>query len=79
MFKVSFCNPDGGAFLYIINGLKNALEAIGIPCQKWDGKPNSIRSFNPTVYIGATGWRQELPPDIKHKVQRVIQSTLGFF
>ncbi len=75
--RISFCNPDGGAFKYITGGLINAFETIGIACERWNGVPGNIKKFNPTIYIGATGWRQAIPKDLKARIVLHVNPYCG--
>lgn len=53
------CNPNGGAFKYILAGIGNAFRAAGHPFQ-------SVASVPPSgwdLYIGCSGWQQSgIPP-----------------
>lgn len=59
--RVLCCNPDGGAFKYITEGWARALRACGHEFRNWDGKDASLREYQPNIYIGCSGWRQEYP------------------
>ena len=65
-------NPDGGAFLYIVRGFKNALEAMGHNTKSWDGKRESFEQFEPNIYIGCSGWKQPIPHDLVKKFNTQI-------
>jgi hypothetical protein len=55
-------NPNGlGAFQYITQGLINALIVSGHIVQRWDGTLNSWNNFDPDMYCGASGHRQQIP------------------
>lgn len=51
------CNPDGGAYKYILSGLGNALRAAG---HTFVHSSNQVQSdFD--IYLGCSGWRQIIP------------------
>jgi hypothetical protein len=59
--KILLCKPDGGAFYYILRGIKQAFELVGHTVAHWDGTEQSLREFKPDLYIGCSGWYQEIP------------------
>ncbi|MFW5895723.1 MAG: hypothetical protein ACOCT9_03155, partial [archaeon] len=59
--NVLCCNPDGGAFYYIVEGWADAFKAMGHKFLKWDGKIETLKKFKPHLYLGCSGWRQEFP------------------
>lgn len=59
--KVLCCNPDGGAFLYITRGWEDAFKALGHQFERWKGDEAHIRSYQPHIYLGCSGWRQVFP------------------
>jgi len=65
--KILLPNPDGGAFLYIMRGFKNALKHAGHSVKPWDGERESFEQFEPDIYIGCSGWRQPIPHDLVKK------------
>lgn len=60
--KILTCNPDGGAYHFILNGYINSFKAADIITNRVDGK-NVPQDFD--LYLGCSGWRQNIPP--KHK------------
>lgn len=52
------CNPDGGAYSYILNGLINAFKQSGANVSRSVGK-EVANNFD--LYIGCSGWRQRIP------------------
>jgi hypothetical protein len=61
MMRVLFCDPPGGAFTFITQGMINALRDAGCVAERWDGKISSWDNFAPDLYCGASGHRQNLP------------------
>jgi hypothetical protein len=55
------CNPDGGAFLYITRGWEDAFKALGHRFLRWDGSDKQLEAFQPNIYLGCSGWRQNFP------------------
>jgi len=66
--RILFCNPPGGAFTFITQGMINALRDVGCVVERWDGKGNSWDSFKPDLYVGCSGHRQDIPDGRKCKV-----------
>ncbi|MCK9557764.1 MAG: glycosyltransferase [Candidatus Cloacimonetes bacterium] len=66
--KILLCNPPGGAFTFITQGMINALRDIGCVAERWDGKKGSWYSFDPDLYIGCSGHRQDIPRDRRCKI-----------
>lgn len=56
--KILSCNPDGGAFRYILEGIGNAFKASGAAFQAVQGT-NVPSEFD--LYLGCSGWRQQIP------------------
>jgi hypothetical protein len=54
-------NPKGGAFLYITRGWGNAFKALGHNFLHWDGSEQQLKQFKPHIYLGCSGWRQDIP------------------
>lgn len=63
--RVLCCNPDGGAFFYIVEGWANAFRALGHQFRRWDGKRATFQQFKPDLYLGCSGWRQAIPEDLR--------------
>jgi spore maturation protein CgeB len=63
--KVLTCNPDGGAFSYILSGLINALNVSGIHASR---NTTKIVPDDFDLYFGCSGWRQQIPKKRKGKV-----------
>ena len=61
--RVLVTNSKSGAFFYICNGLINALNAAGHDAKFWDNNVNSWKNFDPDIYIGCSGWKQNIPPE----------------
>lgn len=55
--KIQACNPDGGAFKYILDGLGNSFRKAGHQFQ-------NVQKVTPDfdLYLGCSGWRQVIPP-----------------
>jgi spore maturation protein CgeB len=66
--KILFFNPDGGAALYIVKGYINAFKELGHEAKVWDGNMYSWEIFKPDLYIGCSGWPQQLPKKRKCKI-----------
>ena len=56
--KVISCNPNGGAFRYILNGVQNAFTASGATFQVIQ---NAAVPTDFDLYLGCSGWRQSIP------------------
>lgn len=52
------CNPDGGAFTYILTGINSALKLAGNQVTRVTTK-DVPPSFD--LYLGCSGWRQRIP------------------
>lgn len=61
--RVMVVKPQGGAFLYIARGFINSFNDSGMEAKFWDGDDNSFYEFNPDLYIGCSGHRQQVPPN----------------
>lgn len=57
--KILTCNPDGGAFKYILTGVQTALKLAGNEVAAVQGKAVPT-DFD--LYLGCSGWRQQIPP-----------------
>ncbi len=56
----------------------NALKVAGYSAIKWDGKSQDVlKSFAPTLYIGATGWKQNIPSQRDFKVALHVNPWCG--
>jgi hypothetical protein len=58
----------GGAFGYITESWKNALEDAGHVVQRYDGSLDHWRKFDPDLYVGCSGHRQTIPLNRRAKV-----------
>lgn len=65
--KILSCNPNGSAFHYILKGLEDAFIALGHQFLRWDGKPETLNKYQPDLYLGCSGWRQEIPEWCRQK------------
>lgn len=63
--RIIIAEPSGGAFLYIVNGFKNAFNNIGCESILWSGDEKTFKDFNPDLYIGCSGHRKQLPSGYK--------------
>lgn len=63
--KVIIAEPNGGAFLYIVNGFKNAFNDIGCETILWSGDEKVFKDFDPDLYIGCSGHRKQIPSGYK--------------
>jgi len=61
-------NSKSGAFFEIAKGWCNALRIMGHKPLLWDGDQNTWDRNPPDIYIGCSGWRQQLPRGHKAKV-----------
>ncbi len=59
MLTIKACNPDGGAFKYILTGIGNAFRKAGLNFSHVQGKQVSP-DFD--LYLGCSGWPQAIPP-----------------
>jgi hypothetical protein len=66
--RVLVVKPSGGAFSYITKSFINAFNDVGFKAAYWDGKDSSFKNFNPDLYIGCSGHRQEVPGWFKGKI-----------
>lgn len=66
--KVLTTHKPGGAWSYITDGWINAFRAVGIQCERWDGKQTTWDAFNPDLMIGCSGHRQPIPAKRRAKV-----------
>ena len=67
-YKILTFNPDGGAAYYIIHGYINAFIELGHEARMWDG---NIKNWNnPDIYIGSSGWKQDIPSN--HKNTKIV-------
>jgi hypothetical protein len=62
--KILTCNPDGGAFKYILTGINSAFKAAGNEVSVQKGR-DVLGEFD--LYIGCSGWRQNIPQKNKRK------------
>lgn len=66
--KILVCHRPGGAFGYITDGWINALRDKHHQVNRWDGTEESWRNFNPDIYIGCSGHKQNIPSNRTAKV-----------
>lgn len=67
--KVLVTRPQGGAFFFFITkGFLNAFNDAGIDARYWDGNVKTFKDFDPDLYIGCSGHRQEAPKSDKLKI-----------
>lgn len=59
--KILSCNPKGSAFHYILKGIEDAFVALGHQFIRWDGRTEVLKNYQPDLYLGCSGWRQDLP------------------
>lgn len=59
--KVLICHRPGGAFGYISDGWINAIRDAGFKAERWNNKASKWKEFNPDIYIGCSGHRQQIP------------------
>ncbi len=60
-FRVLVCHHVRGAFGFITDGWLNALNDIGITAKRWDGSLRSWSEFKPSLYLGSSGHKQDIP------------------
>jgi len=65
--RVLCCNPNGGAFFYITKGWENAFRSLGHKFQRWKGDEEHLHKYRPHLYLGCSGWRQNLPQWARNK------------
>lgn len=66
--KVLVCARPGAAFGYISDGWINALRSRGHQVERWDNQRSTWDDFDPDLYIGCSGHKQNIPDDRKAKV-----------
>jgi len=66
--RILLCQRVGGAFGYITDGILNALKDRGHMVQRWGGDEQSWFQFNPDLYIGCSGHKQDIPKDSSTKI-----------
>ena len=59
--NILLCNPNGSAFHYILYGIERAMRVCGHRVLRWDGKLETWDQFQPDLYVGCSGWRQDIP------------------
>lgn len=62
--RILMVAPRGGAFTYILKGYENAFRHLGHDVAYWKGDRAAFQDYRPDVYIGRTGWRQDIPHDL---------------
>lgn len=65
---VFISNSKSGAFFEIATGWANALKECGHTAVLWGGKASTWRSSPPDIYIGCSGWRQNIPSNHSAKI-----------
>jgi len=60
LMKVMVVRPPGGAFSYITKGYINSFNDIGVDARYWNGDFKTAHDFNPDLYIGCSGHRQNI-------------------
>jgi len=62
--KILTCNPNGSAYSYILAGISKAFALAGndVSCVKSNVVPCDF-----DLYIGCSGWRQQIPPKEKRR------------
>ena len=68
MKRILLVNRPGGAFGYITDSWINALKDRGHNVQRWDGLESSWHEFNPDLYIGCSGHKQQIPTKRNSKI-----------
>lgn len=59
--KVLVVHRPGGAFGYVTDGFINAMRAAGCLVERWDNSFLSWHAFEPDLYVGCSGHRQNIP------------------
>ena len=59
--KVLIVRRVGGAFGYITDGMVNALRSKGHEVQRYDNNIESWKNFDPDLYIGCSGHKENIP------------------
>jgi hypothetical protein len=68
--KILLTNRPGGAWGYITDGFANALKDKGHIVRRYDNQIQSWLSFQPDLYIGCSGHKQQMPE--KHNAKIAI-------
>ncbi len=66
--RVLFTHRPGGAYGYISESWMNICKNVGITVSRWDGNAASWDAFDPDLYIGCSGHKQNVPPNRRAKV-----------
>jgi len=66
--RVLICHRPGGAFGYISDGWINALRDKGHEVRRWNNDRASWDDFNPDIYMGCSGHKQEIPRNRRAKI-----------
>lgn len=66
--KIFIRNTKSGAFFYIASGWARAFRKAGHQVVMWDGDISEWNRASPDIYIGCSGWPQQLPSNHKAKV-----------
>lgn len=66
--KILLPQRPGGAFGYITDGWINALIDKGHTVRRWNGDQQEWIQFNPDLYIGSSGHKQDIPINRRAKI-----------
>lgn len=59
--RILITNSKSGAFHYICNGIMNAFNTAGHDARFWDNNLEIWKKFKPDIYLGCSGWKQNIP------------------
>ena len=65
---IFIANSKSGAFYEISKGWANAFRRGGHTTVHWEGDPPTWNKHNPDIYIGCSGWRQQIPRPSKAQI-----------
>lgn len=68
MMRVLFCHRPGGAWGYITDGMINALRDKGHDVRRWDNQGSTWDEFDPDIYVGCSGHKQDIPANRRAKI-----------
>lgn len=66
--RILLTHKPGGAFGFITESWLNALKDKNHAVLRWDGTSKSWFDFEPDLYIGCSGHKQNIPPNHKSKI-----------
>lgn len=66
--KIYFGELSTGAWRYLTIGMINALKDRGHTVERWDGNIETWNRFDPDLYIGSNGHKQNIPVDRRAKL-----------